>query len=147
MKLNTIDIGEKRYPILCDLNVLETLQDEFGSISEFERKLIGLEYVMEDGKYKYTSEGKPEMKLVDPSLKAIRIALVEMVNEGIAYEAYQKGTTWEMVEEIDILAHCTMPYGDLSSLLHEEYKRCFETKKSMPRESKRKKSQSSTSLG
>lgn len=139
MKLNTINLGGKKYPLLCDLNVLETLQDEFGTVSEFERKLLGVRYVKDsEGNLVYDEDGNARMELVEPSIKAIKIALVEMVNEGIAYEAYRQGRSWEMIEELDVLVLCTIPYSELASMLHEEYKRCFLTKKSTPREKKAK---------
>lgn len=142
MKLNMIDIGGKKYPLLCDLNVLEMIQDEFGTVNDFERKLLGLDYVKDEkGNQIYTEDGSPKMKLVEPSIRAIKIALVEMVNEGIAYEAFSQGKSWEMLEDLDILAMCTIPYRELADILHEEYKRCFLTKKPMPRETKRTKSQ------
>lgn len=139
MKLNTITLGGKKYPLLCDLNVLETLQDEFGTVSEFERKLLGVRYVKNsEGDIVYDEEGNARMELVEPSIKAIKVALVEMVNEGIAYEAYSQGRSWEMIDELDVLVLCTIPYSDLANILHDEYKRCFLTKKSTPREKKAK---------
>lgn len=140
MKLNTIEIGGKKFPILCDLNVLETIQEEFGTVNEFERALLGLKLVKnEDGTQAYREDGSPKMELVEPSIKAIKIALVEMVNEGIAYTAFNEGKSWEMMEDLELLAICTIPYTELAETLHNEYKRCFETKKSMPREAKRAK--------
>lgn len=139
MKLNTINLGGKKYPLLCDLNVLETLQDEFGTVSEFERKLLGVRYVKDsEGNLVYDDDGNARMELVEPSIKAIKIALVEMVNEGIAYEAYSQGRSWEMIDELDVMVMCTIPYSDLANILHDEYKRCFLTKKSTPREKKAK---------
>lgn len=139
MKLNTINLGGKKYPLLCDLNVLETLQDEFGTVSEFERKLLGVRYVKDsEGNLTYDEDGNARMELVEPSIKAIKVALVEMVNEGIAYEAYSQGRSWEMIDELDVMVMCTIPYSDLANILHDEYKRCFLTKKSTPREKKAK---------
>lgn len=142
MKLNKIDIGGTKYPLLCDLNVLETIQTEFGTVNEFERKLLGLEYAKDaEGNQIYKEDDTPAMKLVEPSIRAIKIALVEMVNEGIAYEAYSQGKSWEMLDDLEVLALCTIPYRELADILHDEYKRCFLTKKPMPRETKRTKSQ------
>lgn len=139
MKLNTINLGGKKYPLLCDLNVLETLQDEFGTVSEFERKLLGVRYVKDsEGNLTYDEDGNARIELVEPSIKAIKVALVEMVNEGIAYEAYSQGRSWEMIDELDVMVMCTIPYSDLANILHDEYKRCFLTKKSTPREKKAK---------
>ena len=139
-KLKTIQIGNENYPILCDLNVLDTLQNEFGSVHDFELALMGVKYIKDkDGRQIYTEDGEPQIEVVEPSIKAIKIALVEMVNEGIAYKAYCENKSWDMLEDFEILVNCQIPFSELSNILHEEYKRCFETKKSTPRESKRKK--------
>lgn len=142
-KLTMIDLGGHKYPLLCDLNVLETIQNEFGSINEFELALLGVEYMRDaDGKQMYLEDGTPRVMSKEPSIKAIKIALVEMINEGIAYQAYKEGKSWDMLEDLDIVSDCHIPFNELSTILHAEYKRCFETKKPMPRESKRKKTTS-----
>lgn len=35
-ELNYIEMSGKKYPIKCDLVVLEKIQDEFGDLNEFE---------------------------------------------------------------------------------------------------------------
>lgn len=43
-KLKRILINGKTYPIKMDLNVLETIQNEYGTINEFERDILGLKF-------------------------------------------------------------------------------------------------------
>lgn len=130
MKLNTITIGAKKYPLLCDLNALEQIQDEYGSVNVFEMELLGLKYVKDDdGKQLYNSNGTPQMEIIEPKMRAIKTALVAMINEGLAYQAYHKGTEYIEVDGADLIANCTIPYFELKDILHAEYKRCFETKK------------------
>ena len=57
-KLNYIRLSDKEYPIKCDMLVLERIQDEFGSLSDFENKLNGFVPAKdESGNYKRTEEG------------------------------------------------------------------------------------------
>lgn len=130
MKLNTIKIGTVKYPLLCDLNALEHIQDEYESVNAFEMALLGLSLVKDkEGKQIYESDGTPKMNLGEPKIRAIRIALVSMINEGLAYQAYQNGTTYDQVDGEELIASCTIPYYELGKILHAEYKRCFATKK------------------
>ena len=38
--MNTIELTGRKYPIKCDLLVLEKIQDKYGTIGEFEQKLM-----------------------------------------------------------------------------------------------------------
>ena len=137
IKPTEINLGGTKEPLFCDLSVLERLQDEFGSLNEFEMKLIGIRYIRDaEGKYIYDDDGTPKVETVEPNIRAISIALVEMVNEGRAVLAHQRGAVWEPVDDIDVVASCTVPYQMLAPLLHREYKRCFETKKPIATERK-----------
>lgn len=48
-KMKRIMIGEKTYPFKIDLNVLEYIQEEYGTIHEFERELMGIHYKKDAG--------------------------------------------------------------------------------------------------
>ena len=128
--MNTITINGVSYPILCDLNALETIQEEFESINKFEMDLLGLKLVKDEGgKQVYERDGSPKMELIEPKIKAIKIALVAMINEGLRFNAYQSGTACEQVSGEKLIAECEIPYYELARKLHEEYKRCFASKK------------------
>lgn len=134
-KITEINIGGRKEPLFCDLSVLERLQDEFGSLNSFEKALIGL-------KEETDAEGNVvNTYIVEPSMKAINVALVEMINEGRAIRAYEQGKTWEAVDDIEILSICTVPFQILAPIIHQEYKRCFETKKPIAEGRKREKRQ------
>lgn len=129
-KLKRIMIAKKTYPMKCDLNVLEALQEEFGSVNEFERLLLGIRMQKdEEGRQLYTKDGEPQIYIVEPSIKAIKVALPLMINEGLAIEAAEKGGVAEHVEELDVIAGCDISFELLSRMIHEEYKKCFVTKK------------------
>ena len=42
INLNKIEINGTEYPIYCDLNVLDLIQENFESVNEFERGILGL---------------------------------------------------------------------------------------------------------
>ena len=58
-KLRRIIIGDRNYPIKIDLNVLEHIQENYGSISQFEMDILGLKLTKDaDGNLVYTEDGK-----------------------------------------------------------------------------------------
>lgn len=129
-KMARIKIGQNDYPMKMDLNVLEYIQEEYGSINQFERDILGIELVKdEDGKQIYTKAGDCQMRIVEPSVKAIKAALPMMINEGLAIEADIKGERYVPVSEQEIFRSCQIPFGDLADMIHEEFAKCFETKK------------------
>lgn len=129
-KLTRIKIGAKSYPIKVDLNVLAEIQEQYGSVNQFERDLLGLKLKKDaNGNQVYTSDGDPEMYIVEPSVKAIAMALPLMINEGLEVEARAKGKDFEPLEDIDILSECNISFETLSQFIHAEYKKCFEVKK------------------
>lgn len=129
-KLTKIMLDGTEYPIKMDLNVLEYIQETYGSINKFEMDLIGLQYLIgEDGKILKDKEGKPCFKEKDPSIKAIKTALPFMINEGMEIEAEDTGSKIMPIKEKDIFRKCDIPYDDLAGIIHEEFKRCFKTKK------------------
>lgn len=129
-KLTHIIISGKTYPIIVDLNVLEHIQNEYGSIHKFERDLIGIHFKKdENGNQEYTEDGKPKMYMTEPSIKAIKTALPAMINEGMSIEAEEGNKSYENVTEKQIFRDCNMAFDLLSDIIHAEYKRCFEVKK------------------
>lgn len=128
-KLNRIIIGDKTYPYKIDLNVLEHIQDKYDTIQQFERELVGLRFKKdENGKQMY-KDGVPLMIKTEPSIKAIKTVLTAAINEGLAIEADEENRSYEKVTEEFVIRECTIPYFVLGDMLHEEFKRCFATKK------------------
>lgn len=129
-RLKRILIAGKTYPYKIDLNVLEAIQEGYGSISQFERDLLGYRFKKdENGAQVYSQEGEPVMYKVEPSIRAIRAALPAAVNEGLAIEAEETGKEFTPISEEYIMQNCTISFELLSRMLHDEFKRCFETKK------------------
>lgn len=129
-KLKRITIGERTYPFKINLNVLEHIQNEYGTIYQFERELLGLQFKKdEDGKQVYNGDGEPVMSKTEPSIRAIKTVLPAAINEGLAIEADEENRAYEKVTDELIIRECAIPYHVLGKMLHEEFKRCFETKK------------------
>ena len=132
-KLNTVRIGGKKIPIKCDFNVLQTIQEAFGTLKEFEQKLIGMVPIRDkngDIVYEINPKGEEVMKFktTEPNLKAIALALPIMINEG-RYQAEQQG---EDIEDFDYKAaikEADFNIVEVAIDLHNEYRRCFDRKK------------------
>ncbi len=129
-KLRRIILDGRTFPVKFDLNVLERIQEEYGSIYEFERKILGLEVARdENGRVIYDDDKKPVMLSVEPSIKAIKTVLPLMVNEGLAIEAEETGMGWAPVSDLWVFSNCSIDFNVLARMIHAEFKRCFETKK------------------
>lgn len=70
--MQTIEYRGKAYKLVFDLNVMEAIQDEYGSIEEW-GKLI-------------------EPKVGEPNVKALVFGVMEMINEGIEISNEDDGT-------------------------------------------------------
>ena len=127
--LTRITIGDATYPIKIDLNVLEKIQNEYGSINEFEREILGLHYVKDEEGNQMYEDGKPVIIQKEPSIKAIKTVLPAMINEGLEIEAERNRTEFIPVSNTEIISQCSIPYKMLAKIIHEEFKRCFSTKK------------------
>lgn len=122
-------IGGQNLPLKIDLNVLEHIQNEYGTIYQFERDLLGLQFKKdEDGNQMY-KDGEPVMIRTEPSIKAIKTVLTAAINEGLAIEAGEENRSYEKVTDEFVIRECTIPYDVLGEILHEEFRRCFATKK------------------
>lgn len=126
--LKRILIGDKTYPFRIDLNVLQHIQEKYGPISLFEQELLGIRYKDEEEKEDGKNE-KPVMEFTEPSIKAIIAVLPMAINEGIVIEADEQNKPAEKVTAEFVTRNCTIPYDKLSEMLHEEFRRCFATKK------------------
>lgn len=123
-KLNYIELSNGKYPMKCDLNVLELVQEEYGKLSLFERELSGLRPTGEKDE-----KGNSLYAREEPSVKVIRFALTLMVNEGIDIENAKRKKEREHIteQEAGVLASDVNIF-DIAEKLHKEFLRCFESK-------------------
>lgn len=126
--LTYIELSGKRYPIKCDLIVLEKMQEEFGKIGEVENKLTGFVPEKEaDGTSKRNKEGLLIGKYETPDLKVLNKTLCWMVKEGIDIES-GKGYEQNVLDEKTIIRSVDISPRELSDILHKEFSKCFERK-------------------
>ncbi len=119
-KLTYIELGDCVYPMKCDLAVLEIIQEEYGTINKFEKKLIGeVEQTDQNTKEAYT----------EPSVKAVRFALPLMINEGIDIENLKEGEKRKHITENELNEMMSeFNLFEIARKLHDEFVRCFITK-------------------
>lgn len=65
-KINYLEVDEKKYPLIFNLNVMEKIQEKFGSITEWGN----------------LTDGKSQ----EVNIKALKFGVMEMINEGIDIE-------------------------------------------------------------
>lgn len=129
-QLSRIKIGDEEYPIKCDLAVLQEIQEQYGSINQFERELVGVKLKLDaSGKVETDEEGKPVKESVEPSIRSIIVALPLMINEGLQIRAEELNTPFEPVDPKEIIRACAIPFDTLAGIIHDEFARCFRTKK------------------
>lgn len=129
-KLEKIRIGDVYYPIRIDLNVLEHIQETYGSIGEWEMDLKGWHYSKDaEGKCLIDEKGSLVMHRTEPSIKAIKTVLPAMINEGIAIRSELQGKPWDEVPDLQIISECEIDYTELASVIRKEFDRCFAVKK------------------
>ena len=127
-KLNTVRIGTKKLPIKCDFNILQILQEEFGTLKNFEQKLIGMVPVLDkDGNQVYENETM-KFTTTEPNLRAIAVALPLMINEG-KIQAQAQGETETDFDYKTAIAEADFSIIEVAVDLHNEYRRCFDRKK------------------
>lgn len=132
-KLNTVRIGGKKLPIKCDFNVLQIIQENYGTLKQFEQKLIGMEPILDkngDPIFEISTEGIETIKFktTEPSLKAIALALPIMINEG-KKQAEEQGEEIPDFDYKEAIKEADFSIVEVAVDLHNEYRRCFDRKK------------------
>lgn len=130
--LNTVTIGGKKLPIKCDFNILQMLQENFGTLRQFEQALIGMVPVLDKfGNQVYEKDANGEeiikFRTTEPNLKALSLALTLMLNEG-KIQAEAQGETVDF-DYKQAIKEADFSIIDVAVELHTEYRRCFDRKK------------------
>lgn len=144
IELNYIEINGVKYPIYCDLNVLELIQDAYTSVNQFERDILGLAPIKDkDGNLLHNDDGSLKCEQVEPKIKAIVFGLFLMIREGQRIEERQTGKKVELIDNDDLREGCRESFIELSMAVREAFNRCFEVKKKS-KTTNRKKNRSTT---
>ena len=128
-KVSYIELSGRKYPIKCDILVLEKIQNEFGDLSKFENSLSGfVPEVDEAGEYKRNEKGFLIGIYKTPDIRILNKALCWMVQEGMEIEAEEKNEKAETFNGKKLLRGVDIPPSELGKRLHTEFSRCFERK-------------------
>lgn len=123
-KVNYIELSGDKYPLKCDILVLEKIQEEYGDLTEFENNLTGFVPKRdEEGEIVRNEEGFMVGVYGIPDAKTLRKALMWMVQEGLEIE----GTQME-ITEVDIARKVDMSPVELGNILRDEFSKCFKRK-------------------
>lgn len=89
-----ITIGDKEYPLAYTLNVMEAIQDKYGTIEAWGNALQPEPYEEKDEEGKVVKIVKPEPKISD-----LKWTFTQFINEGIDIENEEKGEKRPFVTE------------------------------------------------
>ena len=128
-ELKYIELSGEKYPVKCDLVVLEKIQDEFGSLDTIETKIYPWVPILDaEGEKVMDEEGNVETEFQMPDIPAVNTALFFMVNEGEEIAAEKEGREPRSYSRNEIARKVDISPVRLALKLHEEYYRCFELK-------------------
>lgn len=137
-ELTKVKIAGREYPVKLDINVLEEIQESYGSVSEFERDILGLKYLKDEaGAQQYKEDGTPIIYAGEPSIKAIKLVLPLMINEGLKITADWENKEFDRIDAEEIYRECDVSFEVLAEIIKDEFRKCFAAKKQKP--SKREK--------
>lgn len=118
-KLERVSIGNETFPIKIDMYVLEKIQEEYGTLNEFELKVKGL---VKNGEV--DAEGNTIYDRVEPSVKEMNFVLPIMVREGCEIEGIELDMT-----DREMIRNSNVSYIDLNKIIVKEFDQCFKTRK------------------
>lgn len=138
-KLNYIELSGVKYPIKCDMFVLEKIQDKYKDLAEFENKLSGfVPGVDENGEYTRNDEGRIIGYYGEPNMEALGDFLFWTIEEGIDIEREEHGAEMESLEKKKLIRSVDLAPRELMEVLGKEFTRCFERKNGKPTQTKSK---------
>ncbi len=136
--LNKIKLGEKQYPIKCDIAILEKIQEKYGSIEAFEENILTWEKALDkNGKEiiekKADENGevseKPKIKGKMPRIKYVNDFLFWVVQEGEMISAdNEKREAKKYTRDQVVRLATNRKIMDLARELHDEFYRCLTSK-------------------
>lgn len=124
IEVDHVTLGNKTYPAYCDLRVLEQLQDEYETITKYERALLGQKIVYDaDGNPERADDGTIVKETTEQSVHAIVKGLYLMIREGQRIEGETDLITEDDIYEMQINVIL------LKMVVHGLFMKCFDVKK------------------
>nr|WP_302136802.1 hypothetical protein [uncultured Schaedlerella sp.] len=128
-ELKYIELSGEKYPVKCDMVVLEKIQNEFGSLDKFETKIYPWVPILDaEGEKVRDEDGNVETEFQMPDIQTVNTALFFMVNEGEEIAAEKESREPHFYSRNEIARKVDISPVRLALKLHEEYYRCFELK-------------------
>ena len=145
-KLNYIELSGVTYPIKCDMAVLEQIQEKYGDLQGFEKKIYRFHPTLDENGVKVTNEEGLAVGTLDyPDVGAVADALFWMVSEGLEIEAEAAGKEMREVSRKELLRKIDASPIDIGDALHDEYVRCFQRKNVRTTQNQEKRKKAGTS--
>lgn len=133
IEVDHVTLGDRTYPAYCDLRVLEQLQDEYETITKFERALLGQKIVYDDdGNPERNDDGTIVKESLEYSVRAIVKGLYYMIREGQRLEGEDELITEEEIYDMQLNVIL------LKMVVHGLFMKCFEIKKNESVETSKK---------
>ena len=133
IEVDHVTLGDRTYPAYCDLRVLEQLQDEYETITKFERALLGQKIVYDDdGNPERNDDGTIVKESLEYSVRAIVKGLYYMIREGQRLEGEAELITEEEIYDMQLNVIL------LKMVVHGLFMKCFEIKKNESVETSKK---------
>lgn len=136
--LNKIKLGEKQYPIKCDIAILEKIQEKYGSIEAFEENILTWEKALDKNgeeiiEKKAGENGevleKPKIKGKMPRIKYVNDFLFWVIQEGELISAdNEKREAKKYTRDQVVRLATNRKIMDLATELHDEFYRCLTPK-------------------
>lgn len=123
-KPNKIALSGSKYPIKCDMLVLEKIQEKYGDLTKFEDKIRKfIPDTDDDGNYKRNEAGLIIGHYEYPDISALMDFTYWCICEGMEIEGIENDLTrTSLMRMIDITPL------ELSEMMHNEYVGCFARK-------------------
>lgn len=116
-----VNLAGKEYPIRCDINVLAEIQEQFGTISDFEMLIAGVRIAKdENGDVMLDEDKKVLFERCDSSIKAIAAILPCMLTEACGGAGLD--------EALDAVRNARFELYGTALQMYKELGKCFERK-------------------
>ena len=123
-KLGYIELSGEKYPIKCDMLVLEQIQDKYTDLSDFENRISGFKpNITEDGTPETTEEGLIKGVSGPPDMKALQDGLIWMIREGIDIEKEENEKDYPELTDKQLIRRIDIQPKELGRIMKEEYNR------------------------
>ena len=134
-EVSYIELSGEKLPMKMDNIVLQQVQEIYGSVKAFELLLMGWEEKKDEDGGVYVAKAK------EPSIAVANHVLPKMVIEGYAVLGQEAPYT-----ELEIVRMIDKSYLVIAQEVHNEMMRCFKTKKQLPNQKMKKKTESRSNL-